>query len=184
MRDNFQAYYSYQISEGDKIIKKGRKKSHSFVEGMAHAFSHFLALTYNFSSTDTGGTVRSYSGYGGYGAGITDGTYGILIGTGSNSESISDYKLQSQTGHGTTSNFVYYNACTIGAAAATPSDISVRVARTFTNQSGVTKTIEEIGLASRHSTGYKFLHIRDLTGGITVNNGQTLTINYDFITML
>ena len=188
MRDNLEIYYNYQISKGNKIIKRGRRKSHSFVIGMIKGFGRFLGETF-YACIDTGNTSRSgnnfYSnGLGLYNAGSTDANYGIIIGTGTNAESINDYTLQTKIAHGTTSGTMYYNACTVSATSATATDVTFRITRTFTNQSGGSITVEEIGLVACDYTAYYYLNIRDLTGGIAVANGQTLTLNYDFTTSL
>ena len=187
MKKNLQVYYNYQISEDNKVIKKSRRrKSHSYVIGSIKAFAGFLGNVIAYTPIDTGGTSRSgYNSLGTYDAGSTNANYGIFIGSGTTAESINDYKLATKIGHGTTAGTMFYNACTVSAASATATDVTFRVTRTFTNQSGGTITVKEIGLVSQNtSTGYYFLHLRDLTGDIAVLNGQTLTLNYDFTTTL
>ena len=115
-------------------------------------------------------------------AGTTTSTYGIQVGTGTAAESINDTSLQTQISHGTSVGNLQYGAMTYGAPSTTATTTTFRCTRVFTNGSGGTVTVQEIGLVSR--TTNSILMIRDLTGAVAVTNGQQLTVNYDFTTTI
>jgi hypothetical protein len=72
---------------------------------------------------------------------------------------------------------------TYGAPSTTATTTTFRLTRVFTNGSGGTVTVQEIGLVSGNGTN-NYLWVRDLTGAVTVTNGQQLTVNYDFTTTI
>jgi hypothetical protein len=117
------------------------------------------------------------------GAGIT--TYGIVVGTGAVAPTINDYALGTLIAHGTGAGQLQYSATTYGAPAADTTTSQCTITRNFANASGGAITVNEIGLYCQcrsradntNSTTY-FMLIRDATGGISVPNGQTLTVNY------
>ena len=112
-------------------------------------------------------------------------TYGIQVGTGTSAESISDTKLQTQISHGTSAGNLQYGTVTYGAPSTTATTTTFRITRVFTNGSGGTVTVQEIGLVCRGAISTaNFLIIRDITGAVAVNNGQQLTVNYDFTTTI
>jgi len=110
-------------------------------------------------------------------------TRGILVGTGSTAPTVDDYKMETQIGHGTGAGQLQYSAVAFGAPASDATTSQFTVTRDFANGSGGAVTVREIGLAVRvytYSTyGWDILIIRDvIAGGISVPNGQTLTVNY------
>lgn len=110
---------------------------------------------------------------------------GVQVGTGTAAESINDTALQTQIAHGTGSGQLQYGTVTFGAPSTTATTTTFRVTRVFTNGSGGTVTVQEIGLASsQNNPANQYLLIRDLTGAVAVNNGQQLTVNYDLTTTI
>jgi len=110
---------------------------------------------------------------------------GIVVGTGSTAPTIDDYTLQTQIGHGTGAGQLQYSAVTFGAPASDSTTSQFTVTRDFANSSGGAITVRELGLVVRvqtdtdASSAWSLMVIRDvITGGISVPNGQTLTVNY------
>lgn len=108
-------------------------------------------------------------------AGATSVLYGIIIGTGTSAPLINNYKIETIIPHAT----MNYGAVTFGLPTADETTSQFTVTRNFSNVSGFSVTVNEIALYCRalNSTTY-FMIIRDVTGGIVVPNGQTLTVNY------
>lgn len=118
-------------------------------------------------------------------AGTTTSTYGIQVGGGTNAESINDTSLQTQIVHGTSAGQLQYGSMTYGAPSTTATTTTFRCTRVFTNASGFSVSVEEIGLTSLSlNQSNTFLLIRDLTGTVAVGTGQQLTVNYDFTTTI
>ena len=119
-------------------------------------------------------------------ASTTTSTYGIQVGTGTTAESINDTALNTQIAHGTSVGQLQYGAMSYGAPSTTATTTTFRFTRVFTNGSGGTITVQEIGLASvaETVTTNRFLLLRDLTGAVAVTDGQQLTVNYDFTTTI
>jgi hypothetical protein len=116
--------------------------------------------------------------------------YSIRVGMGSGSVSIVDKYLGSSINTGTGYNQLVYNAQTVSQDTSDSVSAQVTMTRTFTNSTGATVTVNEVGLSlaaydiNTNST-HEYLCGRDLiTGGIGVNNGATLTVNYRIKTTL
>ncbi len=187
---NLELFFQLQIHESGLLIADtGVKPGHSFLK----QFSQLIYNTSPFgvsrfapaSVTNTAGTAISTTG--GMSlrtdASTSVSTYGIMVGTGTTAESINDAALVTQIATGTSAGQLQYGSMTYGAPSTTATTTTFRFTRVFTNGSGGTVTVQEIGLASRDSANTKgFLWLRDLTGAVAVTNGQQLTVNYDFTT--
>lgn len=129
-----------------------------------------------YMTSDTKGFIFDVSG----GAGVV--TFGIVVGTDNTAPTISDYALNTLIAHGVGAGQLQYSASTFGAPAADATTSQFTITRNFANGSGGDITVEEIGLYCRAldnalTTRY-FCIIRDITGGVVVPNGSTLTVNY------
>jgi len=182
--ENLLAKWSYNIKEGDRIVKRQRPKlSKSFVVAFGKLL-YMLMSGNSISMQDTSNVTRTGYVYNNINIAATSGNtyYGIIVGSSNAAESINDYNLGTQIAHGAGAGQIQYGANTTGSPTATSTTASFRITRVFTNTSGGNVTIEEIGLA--FSSGYYFLIIRDITGTITLTNGQAITINYDLTTTI
>ncbi|MFA5377992.1 MAG: hypothetical protein WC455_19735 [Dehalococcoidia bacterium] len=104
-------------------------------------------------------------------------TSGIIIGTGVTAPTITDYKIETIIPHAT----MNYGAQTFGNPTADATTSQLTITRNFANVSGGDVTVNEIALyCGAYAGGSRdFCIIRDvIAGGITVPNGQTLTVNY------
>ena len=123
--------------------------------------------------------------------------YGIVIGSGASAGSTpppSAYKLSAQIPQGTSSGQIEYGAVTLNSPTLSGQITSFTISRSFTNVSGATLTVTEIGLVV-YMTGFNmeqsgqppplssdyFMIAYDIpSSAINVQNGQTLTITYTF----
>lgn len=114
--------------------------------------------------------------------------YGVLVGNGSGSYSSTDYKLASQIGNSVLS----HSAVTVSTPINTGDAFQITISRSFTNKSGSSVTVTEVGLASVYyyklvySSGsstvdgpYYIMLAHDfLSSPVTVPDGTTLTVSY------
>jgi len=134
-----------------------------------------------------------------------DSSYGIVVGTGTTPPTASDYALENQIANGTGSGQLNYGPHTFipspsgasqGNSATTPTAglinvsgnvSSFEIQRTFTNNSGATITVSEVGIYTEtytYATTTVFVMlIHDLlSSAISIPNGSTLTITYTIST--
>jgi len=105
-----------------------------------------------------------------------DASYGMQVGTGTAANSTSTYALASQIANGTGSGQLYYgsHSYVIWSAGST----STVVSRSFTNSSGASITVSEVGLVWE-SNGNTFIMIRDvLSSSFTVANDGLFNVQY------
>jgi len=140
-----------------------------------------------YSMKDTSNTLQdicegAYTFAANAGLGAT--TFGIVVGTGTTAPTIDDYALETLIAHGTGAGQLEYSAVTFGAPASDATTSQFTITRDFANASGGSITVNEIALYAKGSRGgyanvWYFMIIRDvIAGGISVPNGQTLTVNY------
>jgi len=111
--------------------------------------------------------------------GSGDASYGIQVGTGTTANSTSTYALASQIANGTGSGQLSYGSHSYSWATGGTSTV---VARAFSNSSGASVTVSEVGLVwASNSAGnpYNFIMIRDvLSSSVTIANGGNATFQY------
>lgn len=183
----------WDTKTGNVTFEKS-KKAESFVRQFLELLYVQIIIasdTYPVSIRDTGNTLRNicaaqYTLDAGYifdvlaVAGTV--TYGIVVGTGNAAPTINDYVLQTPIAHGVGAGQLQYSIVSFGAPAADATVSQLTITRNFANGSGGAITVEEVGLYCRAldtTPAARYLMIiRDVTGGINVPNGQTLTVNY------
>jgi hypothetical protein len=183
-----------------RIVKKHRQISHSFLRQWLALLRGQLAMRYGAfapaqSVVDESGTARTYPCtastniyYTGLCANgdIGDVSQGIVVGISDIANNINTYCLGTKISHGTGSGQLQYGSHTFEDITNPSGNILVfRVIRTFSNGSGATITVKEVGLLVRtlcyNVTYYSFLVARDvLSTPVDVPNGMTLTVRYIF----
>ena len=175
--------------EDGKVTEKRVMKSQSFVKQFLELLWIYAIGLGEWNSPPY--QTKDYSGqlYDMYQCGLNlacNGGIGVTyqgpaVGTGTTAPTITDYALQAQIAHGTGAGQLSYGAVAFGAPASDTSITQFTITRDFANSSGGAITVNEIGLFVRggNSPAYYFLAIRDvISGGISVPNGQTMTVNY------
>lgn len=136
------------------------------------------------SMTDITGTSRSVTWYATTRCQVNgpegNTNYGIMVGTGTNAVTMGDYALQTQIAHGNGASQLYHEAVTFGIPATSGYTRYFDFWRSFANNSGGDITVNEIGLyIYPTSQSYYYMYLRDvLSSGITLSNGQALTVKY------
>jgi hypothetical protein len=195
------AVIEYEIRDKNgKLLSKGKFPAKSWVGNVIALLSSLISYWGGGTSgsyfigrsdvIDTGGSARSLVlGAGsaavnlGGAAPSGESTAGIVVGTSDTPVTLSQYNLQAPISHGTGAGQLSYGATTVEPLVK-DTTWYFRVIRTFTNNSGASITVREIGLFVRLGMGgspYNFncMLARDvLTSPITVPNGSTLTVRY------
>jgi len=191
---NIKVLYELEVKDKNgKLLTKQKGVSKSLLANFMHWFRAKLG---NFSDepvVDTGGVSRTIlatslqhsSGFGLMNAGDDDDDKGIMVGSGTVSVTPDDYQLASKISHGTTTGHLDYGPHTFEAVTVSDSVSSCRVSRTFTNLSGASVTVNELGIAiwmrDSADNGINVLILRDvLASPISVPDGATLTVRYTF----
>jgi len=194
------AYWNITVKDKDgKIIYRKRFRSHSFLAAFIKYIKGEFATAFNSASasgntsiTDTGGTSANYPDhtvdYAYYvhmstlgGAGDVD--QGIVVGTGTSANTTTTYALSAKIAHGTGSGQLQYGAMTVNDVVASGNNLFFTMTRTFTNVSGASITVNEVGIQCKcYATApspHTLLLARDvLTNPVTIPNNGSATFQY------
>lgn len=147
----------------------------------------------SWTAPDTGNVARTFpravqldEGIHGYfGALVNISACGLRVGRGAGAVLPTDYEMNNLISHGVGANQMTYGAQGYEAVTVVGQATSFRITRAFTNSSGVTITVTEIGAVltqvdSANSTRY-LCYLRDLlASGVPVPDGSTFTLRYTF----
>lgn len=183
-------YYDYVVRDlSGRVVSQGMGCSgRSFVKAFLVGLFERLIPAAGISIPDTSNVSRTVSRSTGLASTATAGgvTGGLVVGTGTNAVTISDYGLQTQIAHGVGAGQLQYGASTVNAPSSDGTGTSLILTRDFTNGSGGTITITEIGIIAALAYNYSgttstFLVARDLQT-IALINGALVTLNYELRT--
>jgi hypothetical protein len=164
-----------------RIVKRGKQPVKSWVRAwIAHLYAAFGQA--NINSNDTGGSSRlvDYAYPARMNASAGDTARGIVAGASDTPVTRDDYKLGSQISHGNASGQLMYSAMSWDSPVAYGTGYLIRGIRVFTNNSGGDVTVKEIGCYASIGN-YYFCLIRDvLSTPVTVPNGYSWTVRYNF----
>ena len=188
-------YWQAEVTktETKKLVRRTRKyRCRSFVGNFLRTL-HMQMSTTAATITDTAAssfTAATNSVNFSVSFTATDHQEGIVLGTGTTAVTAADYVLATLITDGVGAGQLDYPASTtVGSLAIGSSTAAYDISRSFANSSGGSITVQEIGLVCGvDETGApgtrSVLMIRDLTGGIAVGNGQTLTVTYTITTTI
>lgn len=167
--------------------KNGQLKSfevhrpNSYVQHLINTLYCMMANTTLAAQIDTGGTSRTMQQ-----TGVTasdrvtaanlDGTFGLVVGTGTTAVSISQTALVTKIDHGNGAGQLSHGAVTVTAPGTTGGTRSFTIQRTFTNNSGNAITVNEIGIYALLGA-WIFMIERSLSTK-TINNLTSGTLTY------
>ncbi|MGC9113288.1 hypothetical protein [Acidilobus sp.] len=183
----------FKVTDRDgRVVREWEEEGHSFTQNFATLLFLMFAQVAE-TLYDTAGSAVSVNGssYGtaSLSASPSDTSYGIIFGSGTGSNSVTLYNLYAPL---TSSSFSYSSVSFPEAPTVSGSQVSFKVSRSMTNNSGSTVNVTEIGVIARLggfnmsylSTGASvsadnFLIIYDQPSSpISLENGQTLTVTY------
>jgi hypothetical protein len=111
------------------------------------------------------------------GSGVKD--RGLVIGSGTAAVSISDFQMDTPL-----TASVGYSATDIQAVQTSPPDATIAIQRDFTNNTGSTSTVTEVGAivstTTQNSTTTPFLIVRDTIPSTDVGDNETASLEYIF----
>jgi len=195
------ATITFRITNPDgTVVREWTEPAHS----LNYNFATLIWALWSASTatmSDTGGTAISVNGASGGAWSVTapsgNSSYGIVVGSGASAGSTPSptaFNLVAEIPQGTSSGQIEYGAVSVGAVSQSGQITSFTISRSFTNVSGSTLTVTEIGIivyvtgfamttVSTHtavSSDY-FLIAYDIpSSAIAIQNGQTLTVTYTF----
>jgi len=173
--------------DGKLKYDSGLQESHSFVIQFMQHLELMVRGNTSGSAYDINGTERYLASpevdWLRIGSIMNSSTYGIVCGTGTTAPTNTDYKLESQCTHGTGTNQLLHTGHTFGDTAVVGDNVDYTFGRPFTNQSGSTITVSEIGIYV-YSTNYPyyFCIARDVITGVDVEDGESIYVEYTFRT--
>jgi len=190
------ATITFRITNPDgTVVKEWTEPAHSLNYNFA-LFMYALWGSTTVSMTNTAGNGVSVNGASGGTMAVTaasgNAAYGIVIGSGASAGSTpspSLYNLVAQIPAGINSGQIEYGAVSVSSVSQSGQTTSFTISRSFTNVSGATITVTEIGIVvlmtgwnmGAYASGTYFLIAYDIpSSAISVQNGQTLTITYTF----
>jgi len=182
-------YLEYELIDGNgRLLRKGRRRANSFVGNIIallwsimtskNALSNEYIGVSRTGIVDTGNTARSLIISARLNAGVGDHTFGICVGTGTTAVAIDQYNLASPITHGTAAGQLLYADTLVEPITRGSTEWLFRIIRSFSNSTDSTITVNEVGLFLNISGGYFAMLARDLTGGIPVPSGATITFRY------
>jgi hypothetical protein len=176
-----EAYIEWELLDHKgRVVKRGRQPVKSFVKAWIMAL--YSSFTYTQQPVlDTGGTSRTdWLLRVTINAGAGDANYGIVVGTSDAPVTRDDYKLGNKIAHGSGTGQLTYGAVSVDAPITYSTGYLIRATRVFTNNSGADITVKEIGVYS-YTQYYYYCIIRDvLTTPVTIPNGYSWTVRYNF----
>jgi len=190
------ATITFRITNPDgTVVKEWTEPAHSLNYNFG-LFMNALWGATTVSMTNTAGNGVSVDGASGGTMAVTaasgNAAYGIVIGSGASAGSTpspSLYNLVAQIPAGINSGQIEYGAVSVSSVSQSGQTTSFTISRSFTNVSGATITVTEIGIVvlmtgwnmGAYASGTYFLIAYDIpSSAISVQNGQTLTITYTF----
>jgi len=190
------ATITFRITNPDgTVVKEWTEPAHSLNYNFG-LFMYALWGSTTVSMTNTAGNGISVNGASGGTMALTaasgNAAYGIVIGSGASAGSTpspSLYNLVAQIPAGINSGQIEYGAVSVSSVSQSGQTTSFTISRSFTNVSGATINVTEIGIVvlmtgwnmGAYASGTYFLIAYDIPSStIAVQNGQTLTVTYTF----
>jgi len=195
-----EAYWEIEVRDASgKLLTFRKFKAKSWLPQFLGLIKGQFMVPYGTSAnkgnapvTDTSGSARPYPSLGAAlyftglclyaDEGVAD--YGLVVGSSDNPNAVNQYTMGAIIPHGNASGQIYYGATSIENPY-NPTGTNnwiFRIIRTFSNNSGGSITVKEIGLIVKtrdtSGTARYFLIARDVISPVTVPTGATLTIRY------
>ena len=176
--------------DGKIISDTGRKPSDSFViQFLEYWYGCFQGTNFNATATD-GTEDRIYRADDVFwsifrlDAPVGEDLFGIVVGTnaGASPEDNEDYALDTQIMHGAGAGQLTHNACTWDVPAIVGVNVECEGKRSFTNNSGGTITVKEVGIYKcgewQFATKYYHCIARDVVADKAIPDLCSLTVYY------
>jgi hypothetical protein len=179
-------YCLVEVKDKGKVIYSKQFESHSFVaQWLQLLYSMFGLINISLLGNSVPNPTAFYTAIE-LNAGSGNQSYGIQVGSGT-TKSINDTGLDSLIPNGNSAGQLAYGSMSILSPTINTSTNqgSLNVTRSFTNNSGGSVTVSEVGVVADvlafNGNRYNVFIIHDiLSSPITLANGQVLTVTYIF----
>ena len=175
-----------------RLLEHRRQESKSFVKQFIDMLYGLFKANYLSSTilniTATDGTGYPFPNLSNLSRGVmyvefgaNDDRGGIVVGTSDEAVEYDDYNLKAKISHGSGSGQLSYGATVVEEPYKDGTEYKFRVFRTFTNNSGASITVKEVGLVAYWElmTTHLALLIRDVLASPTsIPDGASLTVRY------
>jgi len=158
-------------------VKQGLMCTQMMMSGRTPTLTDVNGTSYSLSLSQAG----IYAANAGYG----DLSRGIVIGTSDTPYAYDQYKLQSVINHGSSGGQMLYGVQSIDTPQSITGGYRLVLSRVFTNSSGASITVKEVGLYYQFYIApspywIAIMQAREVITPIAVANGQSLTVRYIF----
>jgi len=166
------------IQRSDSILNPYMQYLQQVFRGTASSQATIYLLLVSGVTSTSGSALSGYISLGG-GGGTGNANVGIVIGTSNVANSPSTYALGGQIGNGTASGQMQYGATNVTSLTTSGNTVSFQVNRTYTNNSGASITVAEVGIYFSDGGLGGFAFARDvLASAVTVANTTPITVYY------
>ena len=163
-----------------KVVSEQTTPGHSFVRQFLDVLYGQMLNQSSSSITDILGTSRTIFGNdaGNLVVSVNSDDRGVVLGTGTTAVDIGDNKIETEIDDGTASGELTHGAQVLTAPTTTSQTAQFSVMRPFTNGSGGTIVVTEVGLyGNADLTTIFFCFAREVLGSsVSVLNGQTIDV--------
>ena len=184
MKGSLSLFYQITVTDKNgKVVRKTRmRRSKSFVL----AFLKMLEAEFNTATgiqvKDTAGAnIEANYGYTALFACVAPAgtvTTGIVVGTGTTPHATDDYVMETLIAHGSGATQLNYGSQSFINAVEVGANVDFQLVRSFTNASGSTINVTEIGLYNQLASTKFALTIHDVITAVPVLNAETITVTY------
>ena len=180
-------YCLVEVKDKGKVIYSEQFESHSFVaQWLQLLYSMFGDINISILGNSVPFIPSPFIAPMVLNDGSNDNSYGIQVGSGT-TKSINDTGLDSLIPNGNSAGQLAYGTVSVTSPTTNTSTNqgSLSVSRSFTNNSGGSVTVSEVGVVANvfalNGNRYNIFIIHDiLSSPITLTNGQVLTVTYIF----
>ena len=181
-----EAFYTLEVKDKNgKTVSKVTKPCHSFVIGFLQLVECQLYQGISVTVNDVTGTPTAQNNHAinlNLKVGATEDGRGMLVGTGTTPVDNLDYTMETQIAHGTGAGQLSYGSMSKITSAEIGANVDFQMIRTFSNTSGSTINVTEIGLYCYGGGGEVCMILHEIVTLTPVANGQTLTVTITFRT--
>ena len=168
-----------------QLIQRSDSILTPFMQYLQQVFTGYLTASISLNLTPISGITNTSGASStgnttlGAGAGSGNANAGIVIGTNNTANSPSTYALAGQIANGISSGQMQYGATSVASIVTSGNTVSFQINRTFTNNSGASITVAEVGIYLNNTNEFYFALARDvLASAVTVANTTPITVYY------
>lgn len=179
-----EALYTLEVKDKNgKTLSKVTKPCKSLVIAFLQLLEvqAYPSVAVNMKDKDANVSARDENASSFKSEGAVGVALGILVGTGTTPVDNLDFVMETLIAHGAGATQLSYGATSKTTTAEVGANVDFQLLRTFSNTSGSTINVTEIGIYSNNATG-AFMTLHEIVILTAVPNGTTLTVTITFRT--